>query len=369
MIKKLYIFANMGHLNELPKSGGQSSARRVMKGLQESGFTIVPIRRHRAELEGRWRHQMEIMTFAVIDLLKIILKIAFGSRKSSVFFLLTYAGPLVPYELIITRVVRIMGYKSMIYLKGGQVLDYYKSGSDRHRRMFKKTMDLQTKVFFEGMESLKLVEGISETPLVYFPNFVFEGQIPDVLLEKPKDTIGLLYFGRIAPNKNIDIVIDAFELLCKRYDNLHLTIIGGVGQSKAYADMIDQRIVNSPYKTKITRMGITPFETIKEIMQTQHFFVFPSKERAEGHSNSLNEAMSQGLIPIVSNYHFNRSVVGDDRVVVDGFDAKSYAERIESILNQGNFKQLSEIMWKRVKNQFANIIIMDNISKELKSVL
>lgn len=369
MIRKLYVFANMGHLNELPKSGGQSSARRVMKGLQESGFTIVPIRRHRAELEGRWKHQVEIMTFAVVDLLKIIMRIAFGSRNDSVFFLLTYAGPLVPYELIITRVVRFMGYKSVMYLKGGQVLDYYKSGSDKHRSMLKKTMDLQSKVFFEGMESLKLVEKISDTPLVYFPNFVFEGQIPTILPKRLKDNIGLLYFGRVAPNKNIDVILNTFELLCQRYDNLHLTIIGGVGQSKAYAYMIDQRIANSPYKTKITRMGITPFETIKEIMQTQHFFVFPSKERAEGHSNSLNEAMSQGLIPIVSNYHFNRSVVGDDRLVVDGFDAKNYAERIESILNQDNLNELSEKMWKRVKNQYANKIILNNISKELKRVL
>lgn len=369
MTKKLFVFANMGHLDELPKSGGQSSARRVMKGLEGTGFTIVPIRRHRSELEGKWKHQMEIMTFAVIDLLKIIFIIAFGSRKDSVFLHLTYAGPLVPYELVITQVVRLMGYKSMIYLKGGQVLDYYKNGSDRHKRMFKKVMDLQTKVLFEGMESLKLVENISDTPLVYFPNFVFDDQIPSVLSERPTDTIGLLYFGRVAPNKNIDIILETFELLCQRYDNLHLTIIGGVGQSKAYADMIDQRIVNSPYKTKITRMGITPFETIKEIMQTQHFFVFPSKERAEGHSNSLNEAMSQGLIPIVSNFHFNRSVVGDDRVVVDGFEAKNYADRIESILNQDNLNELSEIMWKRVKNQFANRIILDNISKELKSVI
>lgn len=368
MTKTIYIFANIGFLNELPKSGGQSSARRVMKGLHESGFTIVPIRRHRAELEGRWKHQMEIMTFAVIDLLKIILKIAFGSRKSSVFFLLTYAGPLVPYELIITRVVRIMGYKSMIYLKGGQVLDYYKSGSDRHRRMFKKTIDLQTKVFFEGMESLRLVEKISKTPLVYFPNFVFENQIPVVLPERSKDNIGLLYFGRVAPNKNIDIILDTFELLCRHHDNIHLTIIGGIGQSKAYADMIDKRIANSPYKTKINRMGITPFETIKEIMQTQHFFVFPSKERAEGHSNSLNEAMSQGLIPIVSNYHFNRSVVGDDRMVVDGFDAKSYAERIESILNQGNLNELSEKMWIRVKTQYVNTIVMNKISQEFRTI-
>lgn len=365
MIKKLYVFANMGHLNELPKSGGQSSARRVMKGLQKSGFEIIPIRRHRAELEGRWKHQMEIMTFAVIDLLKIIAKIAFGSRGDAAFLHLTYAGPLVPYELIITRVVRLMGYKSMIYLKGGQVLDYYANGSERHRRMFKKTMDLQEKVFFEGMESLELVRKISDTPLAFFPNFVFNDIIPATLIDKPKDKIGLLYFGRVAPNKNIDVILDAFELLCHRYSNIHLTIIGGIGQSKTYAERIDRRISESEYHSKITRMGITPFAKIKEIMQTQHFFLFPSKERAEGHSNSLNEAMSQGLIPIVSNYHFNRSIVGDNRLVVEGYEPKNYADKIDSILNQGLMKELSGKMWNRVKTQFAESKVMKSVVKEI----
>lgn len=50
-IRNIYLFANMGFLNQLPKSGGQTSARRVMEGLRQSGFKVIPIRRHRAELE------------------------------------------------------------------------------------------------------------------------------------------------------------------------------------------------------------------------------------------------------------------------------------------------------------------------------
>ena len=368
MINKLYVFANMGHLDQLPKSGGQSSARRVMEGLQESGFTVVPIRRHRAELEGHWKHQFEIMTFAVIDLLKIVCKMLFGKREGAAFLHLTYAGPLVPYELLLTRVVKVMGYKSLIYLKGGQVLDYYKNGSERHRKMFKKTIDMQSKVFFEGKESMMLAKSISNTPMVYFPNYVFDDQIPSKLPERSTDTIGLLYFGRIAPNKNIDIILDAFELLCQKYDNLSLTLIGGAGQSKAYVDMIDNRINASSFSSKITRMGITPFDKIREIMQTQHFFIFPSKEKAEGHSNSLNEAMSQGLIPIVSDYHFNRSIVGDDRLVVNDYNAQMYADKICEILLEGKMDQLSMQMWNRVRLNYASGKVLDNIKKEIVSL-
>lgn len=57
MTNKMYVFANMGHLDQLPKSGGQSSARRVMKGFEEEGMEIVPIRRHRAKLSTKAGHE------------------------------------------------------------------------------------------------------------------------------------------------------------------------------------------------------------------------------------------------------------------------------------------------------------------------
>lgn len=365
---KLYVFANMGHLEELPKSGGQSSARRVMKGLEDSGFDIVPIRRHRNELEGRWKHKMEALVFAIIDPCKIVAKMFFKKRKDAAFLHLTYAGPLVPYELFLSVLVRIIGYKSLIYLKGGQVLDYYANGTKLHRWMFKKTMDLQSKVFFEGMESLELVKGISQTPLVYFPNFVFDDKIPDKLPEKPKDRINILYFGRIAPNKNVHIMLDVFDMLCKDRQDVFLTLIGGIGQSKAYADLIDKRIAESPNCDRITRMGISPFDTIKEILHTQHFFIFPSKERAEGHSNSLNEAMSYGLIPIVSDYHFNRSIVGDDRLIVKGFDARLYADRINHLIERNEIDNLSNQMYQRIKEKFSFQVVNPVVVNELKTV-
>lgn len=368
MLNKLYVFANMGHLNELPKSGGQSSARRVMKGLQESGFEIIPIRRHRAELEGKWKHQLEIMAFAVIDLLKIVVKMLFGKRRNAAFLHLTYAGPLVPYELLLTYIVKFMGYKNLIYLKGGQVLDYYANGSKLHRKMFKKTIDMQSKVFFEGMESLELVKKISITPLVYFPNYVFNEQIPEKYPNKPKDRINILYFGRIAPNKNVHIILETFNLLCHHRNNVYLTIIGGTGQSKAYVDKIDHLIIESPYHDKILRMGNTPFETIREIMSTQHFFLFPSKERAEGHSNSLNEAMSYGLIPVVSNYHFNRSVVGDDRFVVEGYSAQNYVKAIDNIINNMDMDELSIKIYNRVCNLFAYSIVNPKVCNSIKNI-
>ena len=368
MINKLYVFSNCGHLNELPKSGGQTSARRVMDGLRNAGFEIISIRRHRTELEGKILHILEVGWFAFFDLLKIIAKTMFGSRQHGAFMMLSYSGSLVPYEFIISIVIRLMGYRSMMYMKGGMVLDYYARGGKVHKWMFKKIADLQIKMFFEGMDSLHIVKNISKTPCVYFPNYIFDDLIPNFLELQPTDKINILYYGRLSPNKNVHIIVEAFNMLAEKHSNLTLTIIGGKGFYQAYVDKVDEMIKNSPYADRITRMGNTPFAEIKEMMRTQHFFVFPSKEKAEGHSNSLNEAMSQGLIPVVSDYHFNRTIVGDDKFVVKSYDAKDYADRIEQLMHE-DLHALSTESWKRIKENFTYSLVNDRIVDEIKTIV
>lgn len=359
MIHRLYIFANMGFLNELPKSGGQTSARRVMEGLSQSGFEIIPIRRHRGELESKWGHIIEIGYFAIWDALKIIAKMLFGKRKNAAFLHLTYAGPLVPYELLLTRLVRLMGYPALEYLKGGQVLDMYPAGSQKHKAMFKKNMDLQSLVMFEGEASMQLASSVSNTPMLYFPNYIFDEKIPSVCPKKPENEIGICYFGRISPDKNVHIGIEVFNILCERHPDwiLHYTIVGGKGKSAAYVEKVEKMIEVSPHRDKITRVGNSPQEYLINMMQSHHIFLFPSKEPCEGHSNALNEAMSQGLVPVVSDYHFNRAIVNDDRCIVRSFYAVDYADKIESLILNENMQVLGEKMWRRVKDEFAFSIV------------
>lgn len=201
MMKKFFVFGNIGKMSEVPKSGGQSSARRVIKGLENMGYEMEPIVRRRCVMEGKLIHFLETQSFAIIDLGKIIKHLLFGNRKRSAFLMLTYGGKLAPYELIITWVVRMLGYKSVTYMKGGQFMDFYNRGSKFYRWIVKKNMDMQTQVWFEGMPSLDIVKRISNAHLVYYPNYVVEENIANVVSERPKDRINLCYFGRVTPEK------------------------------------------------------------------------------------------------------------------------------------------------------------------------
>lgn len=371
MINRLYVFGNMGHLDQLPKSGGQTSARRVMKGFQEEGIEIIPIRRHRAELESKLGHICEVGYFAVYDLLKMIAKMIFRRRKNSAFMQMTYAGALVPYEYILSMTARLMGFKNMEYLQGGQVMDAYPKGGKLHKSLFKANMNLQSLVLFEGYDALKLVESITKKPeLVYLPSYVRDEFIPEACPTKPTDEINICYFGRMSPTKNPLITLHVFEELCKRNPDkrFSLTLVGSDVVNPDYVAKLDAEINASPYRDHITRKENSPFEYLLQMMQKQHFFLFPTQEKAEGHSNALNEAMSQGLIPIVSDYHFNKTVVGDERLAVKGYNEQDYVEKIEWVINNCDLKELSEKMWRRVRDNFSYKLLNHDTSELIKTI-
>ena len=370
MVNKIYVFANMGHLDQLPKSGGQTSARRVMQGFKDEGIEIVPIRRHRAELQSKIGHVAEISFFAFYDWFKMIAKMLFGKRKNAAFMQMTYAGALVPYELLLSATARVLGYKSMEYLQGGLVMDTYPKKGTLHQMLFMSNMNLQSLVCFEGMDALKLTESVTKKPeLVYLPSYIRDEMIPVVCPEKPKDGINLCYFGRTSPVKNPIVTVETFNELCRRHPdwNITLTIVGShhlVSYQEKFAEVIEK----SPWKDRITRRENSPYEYLVSMKQKQHFYIFPTKEKAEGHSNALNEAMSQGLIPIACDYHFNKTVIGDERLVVKGYNPNDYADKIEWVVENCNLSDLSKKMWARVKDNFAYSLVNKKVCDSIKNV-
>lgn len=369
MINKLYVYANTGQLDKLPVSGGQSSARRVIKGLEEMGMNIVPIKKHRNKLIGKIKHKTEAFLFIWFDMYKIIRTMLFGHRKNTAFLFLTYAGSLVPYELYLSVLIKLLGYKSIIYWKGGKILDYYIKGSNSYRWMFIRTMNLQTACLFEGKDGLDLVKAHAKPLLVYFPNYLADEHIPLQCPQKPSNEWNIMYFGRINKQKNVLAIIEAFNRVSTMLPNqkIRLTLIGGGGHAD-YLKKVDEAIASSPYRTNIERYGLSPFDFIKEKMQSAHFFLFPTETKAEGHSNALNEAMSQGLVPVVSNLHFNASIVGNDKFVVEGYNPQDYADRIVSLIKSGEMANYSLEVWERVKRLYAKSVVLHDVAEQIKNL-
>ena len=78
--------------------------------------------------------------------------------------------------------------------------------------------------------------------------------------------------------------------------------------------------------------------------------------------------MSQGLIPVVSDWHFNKTVVGDEKLVVIGYEPKDYAGKIDEIISTCDMKQISKQMYERIRSYFAEGVVLRNVDKALGSL-
>ena len=82
-----------------------------------------------------------------------------------------------------------------------------------------------------NLEQEKIIESKTNTPYYTVGNFLDETVIQRSERNKTNNKYTITFLGRLVPLKKIDILIDAFKNLTKKYENLEL-IIAGEGQSE-----------------------------------------------------------------------------------------------------------------------------------------
>lgn len=172
----------------------------------------------------------------------------------------------------------------------------------------------------------------------------------------------LVYFGRFSPVKNVDVVILALKCLLDARYNADLSLIGGCPDD--YRARLDKIIDEAQIpQGSILFFGPQPMARIFEILSGSHYFVFPSQEPKEGHSNSLTEAMAMGVVPIVSNAGFNASICGLPELVLEEVTPEAIANKIMNIESAQRWKELSQYVYNRFKENYTETKALENIRK------
>lgn len=147
----------------------------------------------------------------------------------------------------------------------------------------------------------------------------------------------ILFVGTLQPRKNIETIIEAFELFSRKIasDNLKskhskkhsvnllpkLVLAGKVGW---LANKILSRIETSPFKSRIVLPGFIPDEEKKTLYQEALCCVLMGIH--EGFGIPPLEAMKHGTIPVVADATSLPEVVGKAGYIVDPFDTKKLAQ-------------------------------------------
>lgn len=252
--------------------------------------------------------------------------------------------------------------KTVYEARNGRLVKAYLEKGYVYKRMMDSVLRRADAIFAQGMEYVEFIKKTYSKEAVYTPNYVLNRSLKPYCSKRPFDTIKIIYFGRISKSKNVDVVIEVAAILEQRGYNTLTTIIGGY--TEEYKNTLEKVIEKCGLNNeKVQILGQQPFEKISFELQKAHFFVFPSQEKMEGHSNSLTEAMTFGVVPVVSNAGFNASVVGNRDLVVEEINPAKYAEKIESIIKGDMWVTYSQEVYERIKDNYTEDIVKQAIVK------
>lgn len=116
-------------------------------------------------------------------------------------------------------------------------------------------------------------------------------------------TFRAAFVGRLAPEKGLDVLIDAWSIVAKHQPNAHLTIMGEGPQRRDLEARIDDLNLDS----SVHLIGSQDYP--QSLLRRMNLFVLPSRE--EGMSIALLEAMSLGIPVIATEIPGNRGVMED----------------------------------------------------------
>jgi alpha-1,3-rhamnosyl/mannosyltransferase len=145
----------------------------------------------------------------------------------------------------------------------------------------------------------------------------------------------LLHIGRIMPRKNVECLIEAFDLLAEKFPDLHLVLTGGLGYA---SDKAVHLIETSLYKHRIHLAGWVAKEDMAPLYAGATALVFPSKH--EGQGMPTIEAMASGT-PVVASYEAaSFEIAGDAVIRADCSSAQPLADAIVPLLTNDELRQM-----------------------------
>ena len=152
-----------------------------------------------------------------------------------------------------------------------------------------------------NLEQEKIIESKINTPYYTVGNFLDETVIQRSERIKTNNKYTITFLGRLVPLKKIDILIDAFKNLTRKYENLEL-IIAGEGQSEMSLRK-QAKFLNISDKVIFCGHINDPFS----ILEKTDLVVIPSL--TEGTSRTALEALYLGIPCIMRNTSGNNELI------------------------------------------------------------
>lgn len=170
----------------------------------------------------------------------------------------------------------------------------------------------------------------------------------------------IMHVGSPFPHKNIDNLIDAFELIKIEQPDLQLVL---AGKKEFYFDkLLNEKIIHSPNKEDIVVPGFIDDRELKWLYENTECYVLPSL--SEGFGLPGLEAMAHNAPVASSDATCLPEVYGDAAEYFDPFDIQSIAVVVNKVLTDSKLanklrtkgkKRIFDFSWQKMAKQTFDI--------------
>jgi len=203
--------------------------------------------------------------------------------------------------------------------------------------------------------------GAEKERIVYIPNGVPQEffEVPFKRTKKKNAIKKLLFFGRLAPIKDIETLLKALKIIEK--ENFHLDIIGP-GEEK-YIKMLKNLALKLKINKKVSFYPAV-YDLIRKIQIFDDHDIFLLTSKREGMPQALIEAMARKNMVISSRTDGGKEIIQDryNGYLFDIGNERQLAARIKEALNNKKIEAIKRNALMSVK-KFSWKMLIDKIEK------
>jgi glycosyltransferase involved in cell wall biosynthesis len=164
-----------------------------------------------------------------------------------------------------------------------------------------------------------------------------------------------MYLGTAFPHKNLERLVEAFDILHAIHPGLKLVL---VGKKEKHYEELAQKVQAHPSAKNIIITGFLPDEQAKWLYEHCQAYVFPSL--SEGFGLPALEAMGYGAAVVSSNATCLPELYGEAAQYFDPNGAKAMAVKISEVLGDKKLrgrlvtngrKQVEKYSWHRMAEE------------------
>jgi glycosyltransferase involved in cell wall biosynthesis len=229
-------------------------------------------------------------------------------------------------------------------LRGRKVIYFFHDLPASYSAKLRPAVVLATHLVHYAQRSLALAASVNPF-ILDRPNSVIPPAIRVRLSGEIDNSTGagrrnIVFIGQIAPHKGVDLLIKAFSALAAKYQDIHLTLAGGVyEQNRAW---FDASLQNSPYRDRVHYLGYR--DDVHQILKSAYVLAIPTRPSQfhESFCRVAAEAMAMGVPSVCfKSGALEELIVHRETGLVCGAEsAECLAANLEDLIGQPDLRDL-----------------------------